>query len=141
MTSVCYYLNAVCIRYNLKIKDTADNACAYVSARSIRNSLERAFLDVRVYHAQALPMPGYWKWIKEFSRHYCIQDTLSSRARLAFRPSASRTQHLLRWERRRKPYLQSKKFVAKWPKSRPCTRATIGYLLYARFLCSRAHSA
>ena len=32
---------------------TADNARADVSARSIKNPLERAFLDVRVYHAQA----------------------------------------------------------------------------------------
>ena len=68
--------------------NTADNARADVSARSIWNPLERAFLDVRVYHAQApsnrnlkiflgciaitknrrnvLTMPGYWKWIEEF---------------------------------------------------------------------------
>ena len=32
--------------------NTADNARADVSARSIWNRLERAFLDVRVYHAQ-----------------------------------------------------------------------------------------
>ena len=31
--------------------NTADNARADVSARSIWNRLERAFLDVRVYHA------------------------------------------------------------------------------------------
>ena len=33
--------------------NTADNARAHVSARSIWNPLERALLDVRVYHAQA----------------------------------------------------------------------------------------
>ena len=33
--------------------NTADNARADVSARSIWNPLERSFLDVRVYHAQA----------------------------------------------------------------------------------------
>ena len=32
--------------------NTADNARADVNARSIWNRLERAFLDVRVYHAQ-----------------------------------------------------------------------------------------
>ena len=35
--------------------NTADNARADVSARSIWNPLERAFLDVRVYDAQAPP--------------------------------------------------------------------------------------
>ena len=67
--------------------NTADNARADVSARSIWNRLERAFLDVRVYHAQVpsnrnlktiprmynrrnvLTMPVYWKWREEFSRH------------------------------------------------------------------------
>ena len=33
--------------------NTTDNARADVSARSIWNPSERAFLDVRVYHAQA----------------------------------------------------------------------------------------
>ena len=33
--------------------NTADNARADISARSIWNPLKRAFLDVRVYHAQA----------------------------------------------------------------------------------------
>ena len=71
--------------------NTADNARADVSARSIWNLIERAFLNVRVYHAQApsnrnlktfprmhshheeqtnrrnvLRMPGYWKWIEDF---------------------------------------------------------------------------
>ena len=68
--------------------NTADNARANVSARSIWNPLERAFLDVRVYHAQSLSNrnlktipriishheeqnkraenPGYWKWGEEF---------------------------------------------------------------------------
>ena len=71
------------------VSNTADNARADVSARSIWNPFERAFLDVRVYHAQApsnrnlktiprmytiaitnrrnmLTMPGYWKWREEF---------------------------------------------------------------------------
>ena len=73
--------------------NTADNARADVSARSIWNPFERAFSDVRVYHAQApsdrnlksipsmyivyciditknrrnvLTLPGYWNWREEF---------------------------------------------------------------------------
>ena len=49
--------------------NTADNARADVSARSIWNPLERAFLDVRVYHAQAPPNRNLKTVPRMYSHH------------------------------------------------------------------------
>ena len=49
--------------------NTADNANADVSARSIWNPLEKAFLDIRVYHAQA-PSNRNLKNLKTIPRMY-----------------------------------------------------------------------
>ena len=49
--------------------NTADNARADVSASSIWNPFERAFLDVRVYYAQA-PSNRNLKTIPRMYRHH-----------------------------------------------------------------------
>ena len=56
--------------------NTADNARADVSARSNWNILERAFLDVRVYHAQALSIRN----LKTIPRMYSHHEEQKKRA-------------------------------------------------------------
>ena len=58
--------------------NTADNARADVSARSIWNPLERAFMDVRVYHAQA-PSNRNLKNLKTFPRTYSHHEEQKKR--------------------------------------------------------------
>ena len=59
--------------------NTADNARADVSARSIWNPLERAFLEVRVYHAQA-PSNRNLKSLKTIPRMYSHHEEQKKRA-------------------------------------------------------------
>ena len=61
--------------------NTADNARADVSARSIWNPLERAFLDVRVYHAQA-PSNRNLKTIPRMYSHHEEQKKRAYNARI-----------------------------------------------------------
>ena len=56
--------------------NTADNVRADVSARSVWNLLERAFLDVRVYHAQAPSNRN----LKTFPRMYSHHEEQKKRA-------------------------------------------------------------
>ena len=56
--------------------NTADNARADVSARSIWNQFERAFLDVRVYHAQA----PFNRNLKNIPRMYSLHESQKKRA-------------------------------------------------------------
>ena len=59
--------------------NTADNARADVSARSICNPFERAFLDIRVYHAQA-PSNRNLKTIPGIPRMYSHHEEQKKRA-------------------------------------------------------------
>ena len=61
--------------------NTADNARADVSARSIWNFFERAFLDVRVYHAQA-PSNRNLKTITRMHRNHEKQMKRAYNARI-----------------------------------------------------------
>ena len=61
--------------------NTADNARADVSARSIRNPMERSFLDVRVYHAQA-PSNRNLKTIPRMYSHHEEQKKRAYNARI-----------------------------------------------------------
>ena len=58
--------------------NTFNNARADVSARSIWNPLERAFLDVRVYHAQA-PSNRNLKNLKTIPRIYSHHEEQKKR--------------------------------------------------------------
>ena len=61
--------------------NTAENARADVSARSIYNPLERAFLDVRVYHTQA-PFNMNLKTIPRMYSHHEEQKKRAYNARV-----------------------------------------------------------
>ena len=61
--------------------NTADNACADISDRSIWNPLERVFLDVREYHAQA-PSNSNLKTIPTMYSHHKEQKKRAYNARI-----------------------------------------------------------
>ena len=61
--------------------NTADNARADVSARSVWNPFKREFLDVRVYHAQAFSNRNL-KTIPRMYSHHEEQEKLAYNARI-----------------------------------------------------------
>ena len=96
--------------------NTAYNPRADVSARNIWNPLERAFLDVRVYHAQA----PFNRNLKTIPRMYSQHEEQKKRAynaqileaeRGIFTPLVFSTSG--GWERRLKPY--SRELQQRWP--------------------------
>ena len=88
--------------------NTTNNGRVDVSARSIWNPLEIAFLDLRVYQAQA-PSNRNLKTIPRMYSHHKEQKKRAYNAQILevyWREEFSRhyfTQHLVGWERRLKP--------------------------------------